>query len=202
MAAGLIAESAKEEVRADTALQLGLIQQFDIGPMLFPLPVAVLGYRPEAARAVRRLDPSGLLGLAFKAVFAHQIEKKRRRPADEIDEAFARRAEPCRQIVGVGAGQYRYHLPVISARRTEADIFRLQNGDGFPGLRQMQGRGEPGKSGPDDRDVGLNVALEGFELRTGRRESPPEGCLSCHGDDLYRALIPESAARAPGMAIY
>ena len=70
-----VAETAEKEVGADAAFQLDLVQQFYFRAVLYPLTIAVLGDRFEAARAVRRLDSAGLFGLAFKAVFPHQIKK-------------------------------------------------------------------------------------------------------------------------------
>ena len=49
MAARAVAETAEEEVRADTAVELRLVDQLDLGPVLLPLPEAVLRDRPGNA---------------------------------------------------------------------------------------------------------------------------------------------------------
>ena len=75
MSSGSIAEAAEKEVGADAAFQFGLIQKLHLRAVLYPLAITVLGDRFETTGAVRRLNPAGLLCLAFKAVFPDQIEE-------------------------------------------------------------------------------------------------------------------------------
>ena len=60
-----VAETAEEEVRADTAVELCLVDQLDLGPVLLPLPEAVLRDRPETPWGVRRLNPAVLSASQF-----------------------------------------------------------------------------------------------------------------------------------------
>src|SRR6185503_4048453 len=70
--------------------------------------------------------------------------------------------------LGLGLAVSRMNLSAVSSRCAKADVLRFQHDDVCTRGRKMQRRRQSGVAGPDDADIGLDVALQ-----VGRSDSRP-----------------------------
>jgi catechol 2,3-dioxygenase-like lactoylglutathione lyase family enzyme len=148
----------------------------ELGRRAAPLPLldAAAGQR-DAARPVRRLDPTGLHRVAVDLQAAHQVEQELRAVAHQRDQLLARLgADQADHAVGVVAAERRDDQAVVASRGAPARLLRLQHHRVDARLGQVQRRGKAGEAATDDRHVGAPLAFERRAVGRRRRGRRPE----------------------------
>ena len=135
-------------VRANQLGASAALQLFDRRATLLPVRGA-LRQRTLPGRRMRREDQAGADGPAVDSVALDQVEDQRWPIGHRIDHALPALGAIMAQDRRVVLLQIRHHLTEGAARRTPADLLRLQHRHFHAGLSQMQRGRKPREAAPD-----------------------------------------------------